>query len=190
MSTLNYLIVELEQAYNNEVKILDNELLVVNSTIESVSHISRKAKVIESPSFVVIKEGDEVIVHHNIFRLRNDIKGNVTQSNYHLGDNKYFIPLTEVFMYKRDSDWISLDPYVFVKPIPSREEEGLLVGIKKEYKGREHQKGIIGFSNKELRSQGVVEGDEVAFSKNSEYEFYIEGELYYKMRTKDILAVI
>jgi hypothetical protein len=190
MATLNYLIVELDVAYNNEVDILENQSIIVNSTIESVSHISRKAKVVEAPNFVIIQEGDEVIVHHNIFRLRNDTKGNLAQSNYYLGDNKYFVPLTEVFMYKRDSDWICLEPYVFIQPIPLREEETLLLGIKEEHKGMEHQKGLVAFNNKDLIDQGVKVGDEVAFSKNSEYEFDVDGKLYYKMKTRDILAVI
>lgn len=190
MPTLNYLIVELDKAYENEVQVLEDQSLIVNSTIESVAHISRTAKVIEAPDFVILKEGDEVVVHHNIFRLRNDTKGNLTQSNYHLEGNKYFVPLTEVFMYKRDSDWICLEPYVFVKPIPLREEDSLLLGLKRQHKGMEFRKGSIAFNNKQLENQGVKVGDEVSFTKNSEYEFNIEGEIYYKMRTKDILAVI
>jgi co-chaperonin GroES (HSP10) len=190
MATLNYLIVELDVAYNNEVDISENQSLIVNSTIESVSHISRKARVLEAPDFVILQEGDQVIVHHNIFRLRNDTKGNLTQSNYCLGDNKYFVPLTEVFMYKRDSDWVCLEPYVFIKPIPLRAEETVLSGIKKDHKGMEYQKGLVAFNNKNLIDQGVKVGNEVAFSKNSEYEFDIDGELYYKMNTRDILAVI
>lgn len=190
MPTLNYLIVELDEAYNNEVEMSDNKSIIVNSTIESVAHISRKAKVIEAPNFVILKEGDEVIIHHNIFRLRRDVSGKIVPSNYYLEDNMYFVPLTEVFMYKRDSEWVSLEPYVFIKPIPLREEGEVLLNIKKEHKGREHQKGIISFNNKELVRQGVKVGDEVSFSKNSEYEFEIDGEVYYKMKTSDILAVI
>lgn len=190
MATINYLIVELDEAYDNEVTILDNQSLVVNSTIESVEHISRKAKVIEAPENVILREGDEVIVHHNIFRLRNDMSGKTIPSNYYLGDNKYFVPLTEVFMYKRGDLWNALDPYVFIEPIELRDEGELLIGIRKEHKGKEHQKGIVAFINNELSSQGVVEGDEIVFSKYSEYEFKINGKVYYKMKTKDILAVI
>lgn len=190
MSTLNCLIVELDEAYENEVEMSNKQSIIVNSTIESVAHISRKAKVIEAPDFVILKEGDEVIVHHNIFRLRNDTKGKVAPSNYDIGGNQYFVPLTEVFMYRRDSEWIALEPYVFIKPIPLREGDEMLLGIKKEHKGREHQKGTVAFNNKHLESQGVKEGDEIIFSRYSEYEFNIEGEIFYKMQTKDILAKI
>jgi hypothetical protein len=190
MATINYLIVEIDEAYNNEVEILEGESLVVNSTIENVTYISRRAKVLEAPDFIILEKGDEVIVHHNIFRLRNDTKGHKIQSDFHLESNKYFVPLTEIFLYKRGQDWISLEPYVFVKPIKLRLEETLLVGIKKDYKGMENRRGIIGFNNKDLIKQGVRVGDEVLFSKNSEYEFKIDGEVYYKMNTKDILAIL
>ena len=191
MPTLNYLIVELEEVYDNEVNILGGESsLIVNSTVESVEHISRVAKVIEAPDFVIINEGDDIIAHHNIFRQKNDVKGKTIKSDYYLGDNLYFVPLTEIFMYKRDSKWITLDPYVFIKPIPLRDSGELLIGVKKEHKGREHQKGTVAFNNKELESQGLQVGDEISFAKYCEYEFMIDGELYYKMRTQDIIAKI
>jgi hypothetical protein len=188
MPTLNYLIVEQEEAYNNEVELSSGKSLIVNSTIESVDHISRTAKVIEAPDSIILKRGDQVVVHHNIFRQKNDVKGKTIKSDYHIGDNKYYIPLTEVFLYKRNSDWVAIDPYVFIKPIPLRDEGNLLLGTKKEYKGREHQKGKISFINGRLQEQGLKEGDEISFARYSEYEFDIEGELYYKMRTQDIIA--
>ena len=75
MTTPYYVIVETDSAYNNEKKITEDISIVVNTTIESVEHINRKGKVIASPSFTILKEGDEVILHHNIFRLRNGVKG-------------------------------------------------------------------------------------------------------------------
>ena len=189
MPTLNYLIVELDQAYNNEVNILDdNSSLIINSTVESVEHISRVAKVIDAPKFTVINKGDQIVAHHNIFRQKNDVKGKTIKSDYYLEDNQYFIPLTEVFMYKQGDQWNAIDPYVFIKPIPLRDDNELILGVKKEYKGREHQKGTVAFNNKALESQGIRQGDEVAFSRYCEYEFMIEGDLYYKMRTQDIIA--
>ena len=191
MSTLNYLIVELDKAYDNEVDLGDNKTLIVNSTIESIESIVRVAKVVESPSFVIINEGDDIIAHHNIFRKKNDVNGNQTKGDYYLGGGKYFVPLTEVFMYDSGLGWNALDPFVFIKPIPFKEDEtALLSGLEKDYKGMEHQKGIVAFNNKALRAQGLETGCKVSFSKYSEHEFKIEGEIYYKMKTKDILAIL
>lgn len=186
--TLNFVIVEIDEAYKNEI-----DGLIVNSTIESVQHINRVARVIEAPYFTILESGDEVVVHHNMFRLRNGLRGKKVQSNYHLEDNKYFIPLTEIFMYKRgDSDWTAIRPFVFVKPIKMEDDVVGNVIIapneKNSHKGYKKLRGIIKYPNDELLSEGIKEGDEVIFSYYSEYEFNIDGELLYKMSSKDILA--
>lgn len=187
MEALHYLIVELDQAYNNEVEVSTGDKVIVNSTIEDVTYVNRIATVKAAPDFTILQEGDKVIVHHNIFRLRNDIKGNVAPSNYNIKGNIYFVPLTEVFMYKRDSDWVAISPYCFVKPINKPKKKGFdLSIIEGTYKGRLHQRGVMTFPNEDLIAQGICVGDRVMFSKFSEYEFDIDGEIYYKMSTKDI----
>ncbi len=195
MESINYLIVEIDDAYENDKKINDDLSIIVNTTIESVEHITRKAKVIEAPKHTVLKKDDLVIVHHNIFRLRYGIKGVVTRSNYHLKDNQYFVPLTEVFMYKRTDDWIPLDPYCFVKPIVKEIENNTDIIIpdnnkENSHKGMINNIGIMSYPNEGLKSYGIKKGDTIIFSKNSEYEFKIENELYYKMSTKDIMGTI
>ena len=188
--TLNYVIVEIDEAYKNEV-----DGVIVNSTIESVAHINRVAKVVDSPDFTILKKGDEVVVHHNIFRLRNGLRGKKLQSNYHLEGNKYFVPLTEVFMYRRDdSDWNAIRPFVFVEPIKSEDiKVGNVIINSNEtnsHKGTVKLQGIIKYPNEELISKGVKVGDRIIFSYWSEYEFNINGETLYKMSTKDILAIL
>lgn len=192
MKSFNYIIVEVDSDYNNEVKIAENLSVVVNSTIESVEHINRVAKVISAPSFTILEEGDEVIIHHNICRLRNGVSGEQTKSNYHLEDNKYFVPLTEVFMYKREGVWKAISPYCFVKPIKSEEIKSDLVVIDSSdtHKGMQKNIGIMSYPNPWLESQDINSGDTIAFSDDSEYEFKIDGEVYYKMSNNDILGKI
>lgn len=192
MKSINYLIVELDEAYNNEVNVSTGDSVIVNSTIESVEHINRVAKVVSAPDFTILQQGDRVVVHHNIFRLRNSVKGNVVPSNYDIGDNQYIVPLTEIFMFKRDdSDWQPILPFCFVEPIKKEKGEGFNLSLtESSYKGRLDKIGIITYPNDELIAQGVKEGDRVLFSRFSEYEFNIDGKLYYKMSTKDVLAVL
>ena len=191
MSTINYVIIEVESAYNNTVKLGKNEF-VVNSTIESVKHINRVARVVEAPKNTVLNKGDEVIVHHNILRLKNGVGGFVVKSNYHIEDNKYYVPLTEVFMYKRgDSDWVALDPYCFVKPIKLENIIKHNIELNPDtHKGMAKLRGVMAYPNKVLKEFGLKSGDKVIFSEYSEYEFNVDGELYYKMSTNDILAII
>ena len=194
MRSINYIIVEVDSAYNNDKDIGNGINITVNTSIESVEHINRVAKVVKAPDFTMLEEGDEVIVHHNIFRLRNDQMGLEVESNYWIEDNKYFVPLTEVFMYRRgDSDWKALDPYCFVKPIEQEQPEqvqGIYVkDMEDNYKGMVKNTGVMAYVNESLKSLGVSDGYTIAFSNYSEYEFTIDGELYYKMATKDIIGI-
>lgn len=193
MPSINFVIVEADSAYNNETE----SGIVVNTSIEDVSRINRIAKVIEAPEFTILEKGDEIIVHHNIFRLRNDMKGEVVQSNFFLEENKYFVPLTEIFMYRRKGgDWNAIAPYCFVKPIKKEKVEKIgsvflpQLEDKTTHKGMIKNTGIMSYPNDSLSELGVKKGDKIIFSKNSEYEFDIEGELYYKMSTKDIIGLV
>lgn len=191
MKAVNYLIVELDEAYLNTVEVSSGEKVIVNSTIESVEHINREATVISAPEYTILQKGDKIIAHHNIFRLRNDTKGNTIPSDYHIKDNLYFVPLTEVFMYNRDGKWLAIDPHCFVEPIvKQKSKDGFdLSDDEGSYKGRVDLKGILRFPNQSLLDQGAKEGDVVVFKKYSEYEFNIGGKLYYKMPTKNVLLV-
>lgn len=188
MNSTNYLIVEVDTTYINE-KSFDDKSIITNSTIEDVSSIQREAVVVSAPEYTILNTGDKVIVHHNIFRSKYNYKGNLTPSDYHIEGNIYFVPLSEVFMYNTPSDsyYKAIDPFVFVEPIKLDESENFLVGIKSRYKGKEHRVGFIKHINKNLLDQGLNIGDKVAFKKNSEYEFNIQGNLLYKMKTSDIL---
>ena len=188
MRSPNFIIVEAEDNYNN---MEDN--VIVNSSIETVSRINRIATVIASPDYTILQEGDKVLLHHNILRLSNDVKGNVQHSMFHIEGNRYFVPLSEVLMYSRDNGWMSIDPFVFVKVIKSEDfkvGDYMISGDVDSHKGSKKLQGEIAYTNQDLEHQGVVEGDRVYFLEDSEHEYEIEGELCYKMRTSDILLKI
>jgi co-chaperonin GroES (HSP10) len=50
--------------------------------------------------------------------------------------------------------------------------------------------GVIKYSNKQLEQLGVNEGDEVCFTPNSEYEFYVDEEKLYRMFTNNIALTL
>lgn len=186
MISVNYVIVEVQELYVNT-----EDGFIVNDSIENVESINRVATVISAPKSTIIKTGDQLIVHHNIFRKKYDVSGKQINSNFWLEDNKFFVPLTEIFMYKRDSDWIAIDPFCFIKSIPSDETKVVGFNLSENiHKGMKKHTGIVSYSNNILESRGIRKGDRVVFSKNSEYEFKIDGILYYKMKSKDILGVI
>lgn len=187
--TTNNIIVEIDKTYQNEV-----DGITVNSTIDSVFHITRTATVIDAPSFVTVKKGDKVICHHNVFREKHNMKGKKLKSDYHLDGNTYYVPFELVFAYIRDDEWFSLSPFCFVSPIKKVEEkvDGIILNATEHnsYKKRVSNEGIMVHPNKELLEMGINVGDRVVFKPFTRYEFNINNEILYKMSTYDIVAKI
>jgi len=189
MKTLHYVIVHADQEYNNEKELEGGVKLVTNISIESVTHVNRLAKVKAAPKQTILKAGDEIIVHHNIFRQKNDVKGDRRKSDFYLGPKEYFVPLDMIFAYRRDGgEWEALAPYFFVKPIEEEEkitDAGIILPPMEKYV---HREAVVRFSNKQLREEWDVHpGDVVGYGKNQEYEFDIEGELLYRVRMPVLL---
>jgi co-chaperonin GroES (HSP10) len=188
-----YFIVEVLDDYNNYTELQNGLKIAVNNSIESVEHINRIGKIVSVPKGVIAEEGDLLLFHHNICRSVWGLKGKKRPSNFHIKENYYYIPATEIFMIKKktDSDWKALDPYVFVEPIPV-EKVKLDNGLEVEEESHEGTKdlvGIMSYPNKALDNQGVKRGDKVYFQQDSQHKYIIEGKLFYKMTTQDILGI-
>lgn len=178
-SIFTFIIEPKEGRYNNKKKV-NNKELILNSVIANHEYISRNAIVLETPSAIKtnIKAGDEVIVHHNIFRRYHDVHGNEVDSSNYIEGNKFFCTPDQVFLYKRNRDWQAPSGYCFVKPIKSIDEfdtntERPLIGVLK-------------YADKELENNGIKAGDLVGFTPDSEYEFTVEGERMYRVLTNEI----
>ena len=164
----DFIVSPIGERYNNSKKIGDKEL-VLNTEIYNHQFVNRSAIVIDTPLLFEspLKQGDEIIVHHNIFRRWNDVKGREKNSRSYWKDNKYIISKDQIFLYKR-GDWIAMPGFSFVKPLQAinsfnTEEERPLIGIIKYSDGT--------FQKNEL----------VGFKPNSEYEFVIDGERLYRV---------
>lgn len=165
---------------------------MINNSIDDVETINRVGKVVDCPAGMKCESGDLLLFHHNICR-KSWAKGKLRESNFCVKDNIYYIPATEVMMMMKEGeeDWTAMDPYVFVKPVEAGNIEypnGLKVK-EENHKGRKNLQGILAYPNKSVLELGAKEGDMVWFQQDSEHEYKIRGETYYKMRTEDILAI-
>jgi hypothetical protein len=174
-SIYNFIVKPKDNRYNNTKNIGGKEI-IVNTDIFQHHYVSREAVVISTPSLFKtdIKAGDTIIVHHNVFRRYTDVRGVEQDSKAYYKDNLYFVFIDQIFAYKRDKKWIPLDEYCFVKPIKSND----MFDTNKE----QPLVGVIKHTNKNLPEVGSL----VGFTPNSEYEFIIDGERLYRVRTKDI----
>ena len=76
-SIYNY-IISCDNRYNNS-KQIDNKELILNTEITERDYhfVNRIGKILSTPLYIKTpaKEGDEVILHHNVFRRWRDIRG-------------------------------------------------------------------------------------------------------------------
>ena len=172
----SYLIKPKNNRYDNIKKIGDEEL-ILNTEFSNHLFVSRSAIVLEIPSLFEsnIEKGDEVIVHHNIFRRWNDVKGNERNSKDYFKDDKYFCYPDQIFLYKKDNNWKAADGYCFVKPLKNDNEYSI-----------DKEKSLQGIIKYKDNSDFINIGDKVGFTPWSEYEFIINEERLYRVMTKEI----
>lgn len=162
--------------YDNTKKIGGIDFIVSTSE-EDHKFSNRFAEVVELPLDYngPIKKGDTLLVHHNVFKFYNDVRGRQKSGKSFFKDDLFFIEPDQFFMYKHDSKWNAYDKYCFVKPIPTTESY-----IKKPF-SEEPLMGQMKYPNEYLLAKGVKAGDMVCFSPDSEYEFTVDDEKLYRM---------
>lgn len=174
-SLYNFIVKPYNNRYDN-VRKVNNKELVINTSIENHEFISKKAIVVSTPAVfdTDIKKGDIVYIHHNIFRRWYDQKGRERNSSMYFKDDLYFCTIDQIYMYNNKCNL----NYCFVKPIKNKS----YLSVSKE---KEHF-GILKHSNNSLEVAGIKPGELVVFTPNSEFEFIIEGERLYCMKSNDI----
>ncbi len=169
------------ERYDNEKKVGDKSL-VTNTRIETFQSVSKKAIVIAVPKAykTEIKVGDEVIIHHNVFRRFYDMKGREKSGRSFLKDDLFFIEDNQFYLYKSDKDWKVNGSFCFIEPVKAKES------IYTKINSEEDLTGIIKYIDPKLSEYNLNVGDEVGFTPDSEYEFVIEDQKLYRVRSKNI----
>ena len=168
-SVYNFVVKPKGERYNNTKK-LDGGELILNTEIFNHQYVNREAEVISTPIIgdTDIKPGDTVIVHHNVFRRWNDVKGVERNSKSYFNENTYFINHEQIFLYKQEDKWIAPKGYCFVIPLKATDQFNT--------ESEKPLQGIVKYSD------GTVEvGDLVGYRPSSEYEFIVDGERLFRV---------
>lgn len=176
-SPFNFLAKPVNGRRYDNVKEVGGIELITSTSEEDHKFSNRYAEVVELPLKYKgpVQIGDILLVHHNVFKFYNDIRGKQKSGRSFFRDDIFFIEPDQFFMYKHGSTWNSYDKYCFVKPIPAIDSY-----VKKPFT-EEPLMGEMKYPNAYLLHQGVREGDIVCFQPDSEYEFNVEGEKLYRM---------
>ena len=168
-SVYNFVVKPKGERYNNTKK-FDGGELILNTDIFQHQYINREAIVISTPIIgdTDIKPGDTVIVHHNVFRRWNDVRGIERNSKAYFNEDTYLINHDQIFLYKQEDKWIAPKGYCFVIPLKATDQFNT--------ESEKPLQGIVKYSD------GTVEvGDLVGFRPSSEYEFIVDGERLFRV---------
>mgnify|MGYP003114898329 FL=1 len=173
-----------ERRYDN-IKNVGGVEFITSVSKEDHTSSNRFAIVVETPVGYKgpIQPGDQLLVHHNVFKYYNDMKGVERSGKSYFKDDLFFVDMDQFFMYHNGERWQAHSKYCFIKPVDAKDSF-----IFK--RGEEPLVGIVKYGNKELEALGVKEGDEITFEPESEYPFFIDGEKLYRMFTKNIMMVL
>jgi|TARA_R100000482_G_C5062209_1_gene117596 hypothetical protein len=181
-SVYNFVVTPVGERYNNKKKVGDKEL-IINTEIFNHEYVNRTAIVKACPIIneTCVEPGDEVIVHHNVFRRWHDVKGNERNSKAWFDEDNYIISQDQIFLRKiktpwtrfKEPIWKPLKGFCFVKPLKSKNSWGDDI--------EDPTRGIIKYTD-----GSFLEGDVVGFTPFSKYEFIIEGEKLYRVYSKFI----
>ena len=180
-SLFDFIVEPIGNRYDNEVKVGDNKSLITNTTIESFKSVSNRAVVLETPMALEtdIKVGDIVVIHHNVFRRFYDMRGNQKDSRSKFIDNKFFCAPDQIYLYGKEGCWKSFGDRCFISPIVdtdsfTTDKERKLIGILK-------------YGNSSLNAIEINPGDLVGYKPDGEFEFVIDDERLYCMKSNDIV---
>ena len=179
-SVFEFIVNPLGDRYNNKIKV-DGKELILNTKIESFKSVNNTAEVVAIPlAFKTdIKVGDKVIIHHNVFRRFYNIKGVQKNSRSYFMEDLYFLNEDQIYLYGDTGKWKAYGDRCFIAPIENTDQ----FKLDKERK----LIGILKYDNSSLNELNINRGDLVGYTPYGEFDFIIDGERLYCMKSNDIV---
>ena len=170
----NFIVKPKGDIYNNTKKIGDVDL-ILNNNLSEFKYINRNAIVVAVPKMIKtkIQVGDEIIIHHNVFRRWYDKNGDQRTSFNYINKDLYHITEDQIYLHKKENNWLAYEGYTFVKPIKNKDKFNL---------GIEHSsKGVVKYTDGCFKKNKLI-----GFNPRVNHEFIIDNELLYKIPNENI----
>ena len=179
-SLFDFIVEPVGERYDNKVKVGDKSL-IINTQVETFKSVNNIAKVIQVPlsTKTVIKKGDLIMIHHNVFRRWYNMRGEEKNSKSYFKDNLYFVQRDQVYLYKRKDKWQAFDDRCFVAPL----EDNVDINNWQE----QRLIGILKYGNSALEALEITQEDLVGYKPFGEYDFVVDGKRLYCMKSNDIV---
>lgn len=175
MKSIFNFIVKPKTNRSTSCKTIEGKELLLNTELQNHNYVSRQGIVLSKPLLgdTNIKKGDEVILHHNVFRRFYDVRGNEKNSKSYFEEDKYFAQPDQIYAYKSGDEWKAEKGFCFIKPI----KEDKMFSIDFEKPGL----GVVKYTDGSIEKESLV-----SFKVGMEYEFFIEKERLYRVPTNQI----
>ena len=179
-SIYDFIVKPVGKRYDNEKKVGD-KTLITNSSIESFKSVNNYAEVLATPLAydTGINVGDIIIIHHNVFRRFYDMRGNQKDSRSMFIDDLYFVAPDQIYLYGNTKKWKTFNDRCFVIPIKNKDS----FSLEKE----QELVGILKYGNSSLQALGINPGDLIGYTPGSEFEFVVDENKLYCMKSNDIV---
>ena len=179
-SLYSFIVKPYDDRYDN-IRRVDGNNLIINTSIENHRFISKKAVVVSTPAAynTKINIGDELYIHHNVFRRWYNVRGEEKNSKSYFKDGLYFVQQDQVYLYKRKNKWKAFGDRCFVAPLRDNVEIHNVL--------EQNLIGVLKYGNSVLEALEINEGDLVGYKPFGEYEFLVDGKRLYCMKSNDIV---
>lgn len=193
-------IVAFEKTHKDDLKI-DGVDYNMNPFFNQPKQINRIGTIVSAPYYGEndLKPGTQVMVIH-IGLIQETLRNGRAVSPLCVDHEKNWFRLApnQIVMYRKnkDEDWKCYLDSLMVMPIRVAEKMKTWNGYDipesvfengMGYKGNEKQMGVIAYDNDNLIENGLFKGDTVLFKLDREYEFEIDGKIYYHMSNDCLL---
>ena len=167
-SVYNFVVTPVGQRYNNVKKVGDKEL-ILNTENFNHEYVNRLAKVISTPKIgeTNVNVGDEVIVHHNVFRRWKNIRGIEKNSRNYINENTYLLQPDQLFLYKQNNIWQAPKGYCWLQPIKNKNKFNI---------NKEQLVGVVKYTDGTIDENSLV-----GFHASGQYEFIVDGQRLYRV---------
>ena len=206
----DYFLVQVEKPYDDTIEFNGREIML-DIKFDPYRFARQYGIVYEPPGHLPkgldfdVKKGDKIYFHHLVTAAKSgvtiDKKFEDESGQQHKSqnlvewvddENVYKVHWQQIYARVRDGELKMLHHWNFVKQKTESEDDiktASGIYFKPDVEDITLYGNIV-YMNDWMKDQGVVEGDEVVFSENSEYEMTIEGEKLLRMRNEDILATV
>ena len=167
-SPFSFIVKPVDGARYTNTKKMGDVNFIVNTDDENHSFTNREGIVVSTPANYdgPIKEGDILLVHHNVFRLYNNIRGYQQSGRSYLPDGQFAVDNDQFFAYKQGGRWIPHGEYTFIE--------------------NKDERYVVGAVVIPSLTSGLREGDVVSFKPGCFSEFVIDGKPMLRIMDKHI----